>query len=168
MLLAGCLLNRVAAVKEQSCDVEAHFQLAQGDRLAIHFLEPVLLPGDVPRLLGLEPSAEARENDVLRQDYVVVKEAATGPVSHSREQERFDVNLAYTWIEGDYRLSRVELPELMQLFLEPELFAEGASELCAARINLRLLSRSRGPMVRRQSPFSFTTSSNARAIVAVC
>jgi hypothetical protein len=134
LALQGCLLTRVMETRAQLCDEQpprVAVARAPGSGLQVRFEKPALTDRDVVWLVGLEPTEITDANGVRQFSY----EALPLHRPHDRAGGLV-VRLTFARIEGEYRLSKVELPEKFASILPPPLIEAAVKVVCKTQVGV--------------------------------
>jgi hypothetical protein len=134
LALQGCLLTRVMETRTQLCDEQpprVTVAQAPGSGLQVRFEKPTLTDRDVVWIVGLEPTEIADANEVRQFSYEAL------PLRRPRDRAGgLVVRLTFARIEGEYRLSKVELPEKFASILPPPLIEAAVKVVCKAQVGV--------------------------------
>ncbi len=73
LALTACSTSRVTALKEQFCDFDNNFSYAIGERPYFAFERPILVEGDIDKIVGYEPTELIQDGDEQVHRYVIEK-----------------------------------------------------------------------------------------------
>jgi len=132
--LQGCLLTRVLETRAQLCDDEPPritVYQRSGSGLRVVFEKPTLTDRDVVWIVGYEPTAMTGTGSVREFSYEAV------PLRRSDDHAGSLVaRLAFRIIDGEDRLSEVEIPEKFNGVLSPQLLDATIRVVCKTQIGL--------------------------------
>jgi hypothetical protein len=134
LALPGCLLTRVMETRAQLCDEQpprVAIARAPGSGLQVRFEKPTLTDRDVAWLVGLEPTETTDGNGVRQFSY----EALPLHRPHDRAGGLV-VRLTFVRVEGEYRLSKVELPEKLEAIFPPPLIDAAVKVVCKTQVGI--------------------------------
>jgi len=132
--LQGCLLTRIFETRTQLCDDKPPRVIVTqppGNGLRVMFAKPTLTDRDVVSIVGYEPTQVTGHDAVLEFSYEALP--------RDRPLDRtagLVVRLAFTRLEGEFKLSQVEIPEKFNAILPPRLLGAAVSIVCKTRIGI--------------------------------
>ena len=132
--LQGCLLTRVLETRTQLCDEQPSQVVVTrrpGNGLRVVFEKPTLTYGDVVWIVGYEPTEVTGANAVRMFSYEAL--ALDRPLDHANS---LVVGLSFTRLEGEYRLSEVEIPEKFNAILSPPLLDAAVRVVCKTQLGV--------------------------------
>ena len=132
--LQGCLFTRVLETRTQLCDEQPPQVIVtrrSGGGVRVVFEKPTLTERDVVWIVGHEPTEVAGANQVRMLSYEAI--ALDRPFDHATS---LVVLLSFTRLEGEYRLSEVEIPEKLNSILSPSLIDAAVRVVCKTRIGV--------------------------------
>ena len=101
--VSGCLVNRMATVKNQFCEFDSNFTLSIDESMDFNLHQPVLLDSDLIWLAGAKPTSTKSDQKQMRMTYTIEKiEADPNP------DEDIEINLHFERIHKDYKLSQIQ------------------------------------------------------------
>ena len=130
LCLNGCLINRVAVVKEQFCDFDSNFSLMFAGSADFSFHSPVLLDKDVRWIAGTSPTRMNKTGAEMSMVFILEK---AGP--DPRPEDEITLELKLHRIGDDYKLKKVRFdPKLNAMinadFLDEATLDSAARNLC--------------------------------------
>ena len=132
--LQGCLLTRIFDTRTQLCDEQPPRVIVArqpGSGLRILFEKPTLTDRDVVLIVGYEPTEVTGPGAVREFSYEAL------PVNRPLDRTNgLVVRLFFTLLEGEYRLSEVEIPEKFNAILPPPLLDEAVRVVCKSQIGI--------------------------------
>lgn len=151
-LLHGCLVSRVLETRAQLCDEQpSRVVVTQppGSGLRIVFEKPTLTDLDVVQIVGQEPSKIADAHGIREFTYEAL------PLHRPLDRTLgLTARLSFIYLDGQYKLSEVNLPERFNSLLAPPLLGAAVGIGCKAQrgvvpsittLDLRSLDRSTLP-----------------------
>ena len=133
-MLQGCLLTRVLETKTQLCDEQpAQVIVAwrSGSGLRVVFEKPTLTDRDVVWLVGYEPTSTA--GGIAAREFFYEALPLDRPLDHAGG---LVVRLSFVRVDGEYRLSEVEIPEKFNSILSLPLLDAAVRIVCKANIGV--------------------------------
>lgn len=95
VLLAGCMIDRLMAVRKQLCHFDDSFRLTLGASIEVEFLAPVLLARDIDRLIDAPPTAVIESGATRIHRYEFEKLASFPDGGRVSATDAFSVDLRY-------------------------------------------------------------------------
>ena len=132
--LQGCLLTRILETRMQLCDEQPTRVIVTqrpGSGLRVLFEKPTLTDRDVVWIVGYPPTEITGANEDRRFSY----EALPIHRQHDRASSLV-VRLSFTRLEGEYKLSEVEIPEKFNSILSPPLLDAAVRAVCTSKIGI--------------------------------
>jgi hypothetical protein len=134
IVLPGCSLNRMYAVKQQFCDFDGNFSYSLGTQPEFVFHRPVILAKDVKTILGYEPTSVFAEGSSVVHRYVIEKVTLD-----AIQGETYTFDLKYEADGKKKRLQSIQLPTELaavdyEAFSDPKAMTEAANEVCGASV----------------------------------
>lgn len=123
MSLSGCLVTRMQAMQQQTCDFHENFQVSAGEMTRVTFLNPVLRYDDVAFLAGVAPRLEQTAADRYRAYYVIRKEG-------DPEGLEIPLDLEFEARAGTLRLAQIAWQSPVPLSVDAAEWPLMAAELC--------------------------------------
>jgi hypothetical protein len=132
--LQGCILTRVLETKTQLCDDQPSRIVVSsrpGDGIRVVFDKPTLTDRDVIWIVGYEPTEITRTDAARAFSYEAL------PVHRPLDRATgLAVRLSFARLEGEYRLSEVEIPERFASVLSPPTLDAAIRVVCKAQIGV--------------------------------
>jgi hypothetical protein len=132
--LQGCLLTRVFDTRAQLCDEHPPRVIVTrptGSGLRVVFETPTLTDRDVVWIVGYAPTEVAGLDAVRVASYEALP--LDRPLDHSSS---LVVKLLFTRIDGEDRLSQLDIPERFDSVLSPPLVDAAVRVVCKTRIGI--------------------------------
>jgi hypothetical protein len=132
--LQGCLLTRILETRTQLCDeTPSRVTIARrpGSGVRVVLEKPTLTDRDVAWIVGNEPT-EITGADAVRG---FIYEARPLPLPPDRATSLV-VRPSFVRLEGEYRLSEVEIPEKFNAILPPPLLDAAVRVMCKAQVGV--------------------------------
>lgn len=132
--LQGCLFTRILETRTQLCDEKPPRVIVTrqpGSGLRVLFEKPTLTDRDVVSIVGYEPTQVTAANAVREFSYEAL------PLGRPLDKKSgLVVRLSFAQLEGEYKLSRVEIPEKFNTILPPPLLDAAVSIACRTQIGI--------------------------------
>ncbi len=132
--LQGCLLTRVLETRTQLCDEQPPRVMVTrrpGSGPRVLFEKPTLTDRDVVWIVGYEPTEIMGANGIREFTYEAL------PLHRPLDRAAsLVVRLSFARLEGEYRLSEVELPDKFNSILPPPLLDAAVRVVCKTNIGV--------------------------------
>jgi len=132
--LQGCLLTRVFDTRAQLCDEQPPRVIVTrppASDLRVVFEKPTLTDRDVVWIVGYEPTEIAGPDPVRLASYEALP--LDRPLDHASS---LVVKLSFTRVDGEYRLSQLDIPERFNSVLSPALVDAAVRVVCKTEIGV--------------------------------
>jgi hypothetical protein len=132
--LQGCLITRIFETRTQLCDEKpprVTVNRPADGGLRVMFAKPTLTDRDVVSIVGYEPT-QVRDHDAVR-DFSYEALPLDRPLDRTAG---FVVRLSFIRLEGEFKLSQVEVPEKFNAILPPRLLDAAVSIVCKTQIGI--------------------------------
>jgi len=129
-LLSGCVYLRLNKLRLQMADFQKYAVFLDDPGPGLMLKEPVLLPGDLNWLTGLEPSKKEGDKDRSILSYELVKR----PAKNTNEKAS-DLRSEALFMFANDKLARVQLPEQYNAILNGHVIAQLMKRADKAEIN---------------------------------
>ncbi|MGQ0794241.1 MAG: hypothetical protein ACT4NX_09205 [Deltaproteobacteria bacterium] len=130
LVVSGCIYSRLLDVKGQLSEFDKNFRIEERRGLAMVFLNPTLLGGDIVWLMTTEPLSKKLYKEGELWEYLLEKQYQPGA---AKEGGKFDIPV-YMLFRDD-KLAEITLPERFLRYLSKPLLARMLSSMGAAEIN---------------------------------